>query len=73
MSALRAADKLKLPVAGVLRDRSRHCAAARFARAERRARAAPLKLWAAMWLCLVPCTVAVLAWPLARFLALLAG
>lgn len=73
VSALRAADKLKLPAASVLRDRARHCAAARFARAERRARAVPLKLWAAMLLCLAPCTVAVLAYPLARLLALLAG
>lgn len=69
MSALRAAEKLKLPAAGVLRDRARHCSAARFARAERRARAAPLKLWAAMLLCLAPCTAAVLAYPLARLLA----
>ncbi len=68
LSALRAADKLKLPAAGVLRDRARHCSAARFARAERRARAAPLKLWAAMLLCLAPCTVAVLAYPLSRWL-----
>jgi pilus assembly protein TadC len=73
VSALRASEKLGLPPAPVLRDRARHCAAARFARAERRARAAPLKLWAAMLLCLAPCTVAVLAWPLARLLALLAG
>lgn len=69
LSALRAAEKLKLPVAGVLRDRARHCAAARFARAERRARAAPLKIWAAMLLCLLPCTAAVLAYPAARLLA----
>jgi tight adherence protein C len=69
LSALRAAEKLKLPPAGVLRDRARHCSAARFARAERRARAAPLKLWAAMLLCLAPCTAAVLAYPLARALA----
>jgi pilus assembly protein TadC len=73
VSALRAAEKLRLPPAGVLRDRARHCAAARFARAERRARAAPLKLWAAMLLCLLPCTAAVLAYPVARLLALLAG
>lgn len=73
VSALRAAEKLGLPAGPVLRDRARHCAAARFARAERRARAAPLKLWAALLLCLAPCTVAVLAWPLARLLALLAG
>jgi tight adherence protein C len=68
LSALRAADKLKLPAAAVLRERARHCSAARFARAERKARAAPLKLWAAMLLCLAPCTAAVLAYPLARVL-----
>lgn len=73
VSALRAADKLRLPAASVLRDRARHCAAARFGRAERQARAAPLKLWAAMLLCLAPCSVAVLAYPLSRLLALLAG
>jgi tight adherence protein C len=73
LSALRAADKLQLPVAGVLRDRARQCAASRFARAERAARAAPLKLWAAMLLCLAPCSVVVLAFPLARLLAQWAG
>lgn len=73
LSALRAAEKLKLPVSGVLRDRARHCAAARFARAERRARAAPLKIWAAMLLCLLPCTAAVLAYPASRLLAKLVG
>jgi tight adherence protein C len=73
LSALRAAEKLKLPAAGVLRDRARHCAAARFARAERRARAAPLKIWAAMLLGLLPCTAVVLAYPLARLLALMAA
>ena len=73
LSALRAAEKLKLPVSGVLRERARHCAAARFARAERRARAAPLKIWAAMLLCLLPCAAAVLAYPAARLLAKLTG
>jgi tight adherence protein C len=73
LSALRAAEKLRLPVAGVLRDRARQCAAQKFARAERLARAAPLKLWAAMWLCLVPCTAVVLAYPLARLMARLMG
>jgi tight adherence protein C len=73
VSALRAAEKLKLPPGAVLRDRARHCAASRFARAERRARAAPLKLYAAMWLCLLPCTAFVLAFPLARLLARWAG
>ena len=69
VSALRAAEKLHLPAASVLRDRARSCAASRFARAEREARAAPLKLWAAMLLCLVPCTAMVLAFPLAQLLA----
>jgi tight adherence protein C len=69
VSTLRAAEKLKLPPGGVLRERARHCAASRFARAERRARAAPLKLYAAMLLCLLPCTAFVLAFPLARWLA----
>ena len=73
LSALRAAEKLKLPASEVLRERARHCAAARFARAERRARAAPLKIWAAMLLCLLPCTAAVLAYPAARLLAKLTG
>lgn len=73
LNALRAAEKLKRPAAEVLRERARHCASARFARAERRARAAPLKLWAAMLLCLLPCTAAVLAYPLADFLARIAG
>lgn len=73
VSALRAAEKLRLPAASVLRDRARSCAASRFARAERAARAAPLKLWAAMLLCLVPCTAMVLAFPLARMLAKLWG
>jgi tight adherence protein C len=69
LSALRAAEKLHLPAASVLRDRARSCAASRFARAEREARAAPIKLWAAMLLCLVPCTAMVLAFPLAQLLA----
>jgi Flp pilus assembly protein TadB len=65
VSALRAAEKLRLPAAMVLRERARQAAASRFARAERRARAAPLRLWAVMVLCLVPCTAAALAIPLA--------
>ena len=73
VAALRAADKLAMPASAVLRERARHCAAARFARAERRARAAPLKLWAAMLLCLAPCTAVVLAYPLAWTLARVAG
>jgi len=68
VSALRAAEKLNLPPAQVFRERARQSAAQRFARAERRARAAPLKLWAALVLCIGPCTVVVLAFPLARVL-----
>jgi tight adherence protein C len=73
VSALRAAEKLQLPWAPVLRERARQNAANRFARAEHRARAAPLKLWAAMWLCLAPCTAVVLAYPVARWLAWVAS
>lgn len=69
VSALRAAEKLQLPWAPVLRERARQGAATRFARAEHRARVAPLKLWAAMLLCLAPCTAVVLAYPLAQWLA----
>jgi len=68
VTALRAAEKLNLPLAQVFRERARQSAAQRFARAERRARAAPLKLWAALVLCIGPCTVVVLAFPLARVL-----
>jgi tight adherence protein C len=68
VTALRAAEKLNLPFAQVFRERARQSAAQRFARAERRARAAPLKLWAALVLCIGPCTVVVLAFPLARVL-----
>ena len=73
VSSLRAAEKLQLPVVPVLRDRARQSSASRFARAERRARAAPIKLWAAMLLCLAPCTAVVLAFPLARMLGLWFG
>ncbi len=73
VSALRAADKLQMPAAAVLRDRARQAAAAHFARAERQARAAPLKLWAVMLLCLAPCTAAVLAYPAAKLLAAVIG
>jgi len=68
VTALRAAEKSNLPPAQVFRERARQSAAQRFARAERRARAAPLKLWAALVLCIAPCTVVVLAFPLARAL-----
>jgi len=57
----------------VLRERARQASALRFARAEKLARAAPLKLWATLMLCLAPCTLLVLAWPMARLLALIAG
>jgi tight adherence protein C len=73
VSALRAAEKLQQAVAPVLRDRARQAAAGRFARAEREARAAPLRLWAAMLLCLLPCTAVVLAFPAAELLARLVG
>jgi pilus assembly protein TadC len=66
VSALRAAEKLGVPAAVVLRERARQTAASRFARAECRARAAPLRLWAVLMLCLVPCTAAALAVPLVR-------
>ena len=73
VSTLRAAEKLNLPPAQVFRERARQSAAQRFARAERRARAAPLKLWAALVLCIGPCTVVVLAFPLARLLVEVVG
>jgi tight adherence protein C len=73
LQALRAAQKLGVEFAPVLRDKARQCAAQRFARAEYVARAAPLKLWAALMLCLAPCSVVVLAYPMARMLALVMG
>jgi tight adherence protein C len=69
VTVLRGADRAGLDAAVVLRERARQSAASRFARAERLARAAPLKLWAAMALCMAPCTPLVLAFPLSRFLA----
>lgn len=73
VSSIRAAEKLQQPVAGVLRDRARQAAAGKFARAERAARVAPLRLWAAMLLCLAPCTALVLAWPMSGLLARVFG
>jgi tight adherence protein C len=73
LQALRAAQRLGMDFAPVLRDKARQCAAQRFARAEYLARAAPLKLWAALLLCLAPCTVVVLAYPAARMLAIALG
>jgi tight adherence protein C len=71
--ALRSADRTGIDAGAVLRERARQVAAGRFARAERLARAAPLKLWATLMLCLAPCTLLVLAFPVARLLALLFG
>jgi tight adherence protein C len=73
VTALRSAEKFGSPAAQVFRERARQAAAQRFARAERLARAAPLQLWAALVLALVPCTFVVLAFPLARLLALVLG
>lgn len=68
VSAIRAAEKLQQPLAPVLRERARAAAAGTFARAERRARAAPIRLWAVMCLCLLPCSAIVLAFPVAKLL-----
>jgi tight adherence protein C len=73
VAALRSAERLGIDTAAVLRERARQAAANRFARAERRARAAPLKLWATLMLCLAPCTLVLLAFPVARLLALVLG
>jgi tight adherence protein C len=71
--ALRSAERLNMDLAQVLRERARQSAGHRFARAEHLARAAPLKLWAALVLAIAPCTFVVLAFPLARMLARVAG
>jgi tight adherence protein C len=71
VTALRSAERLNLPLAPILRERATQSAANRFARAERLARAAPLKLWATLVLCIAPCTLVVLAFPVAKLLALL--
>jgi tight adherence protein C len=73
VTSLRSADRLGMPLAPVLRERATQSAANRFARAERRARAAPLKLWATLVLCIAPCTLVVLAFPVARLLSLIVG
>lgn len=70
VAALRSAERVGMDAAVILRERARQAAASRFARAERLARAAPLKLWAAMMLCIAPCTLLVLAFPVAQLLAL---
>jgi tight adherence protein C len=72
-AALRSSEKFGIAAAAILREKARHCAGMRFSRAERLARAAPLKLWATLMLCLVPCTLVVLAFPVARMLALVSG
>ena len=68
VNSLRAAGRHDAMLVEVLRERARHCAAHRFARAEYRARAAPLRLWAALVLAIAPCTFVVLAFPVARLL-----
>jgi pilus assembly protein TadC len=73
VAALRSAERLNLDMAQVLRDRARQSAGHRFARAEQRARVAPLKLWAALVLAIVPCTFVVLSLPIAHLLARVAG
>jgi tight adherence protein C len=69
--ALRNCERAGAGLPLVLRERARQAAAGRFARAERLARAAPLKLWATLMLCLAPCTLLVLAFPAADLLAVL--
>jgi tight adherence protein C len=73
VTALRSAEKFGVSAAQIFRERARQSAAQRFARAERLARAAPLRLWAALVLAIVPCTFVVLAFPLARLLASIVG
>jgi tight adherence protein C len=73
VTALRSAERLGMPLAPLLRERATQSAANRFARAERLARAAPLKLWATLVLCIAPCTLVVLAFPVAKLLALAVG
>lgn len=73
VTSLRQAERLNMNFADVLRDRARQSAGQRFARAEHLARAAPLKLWAALVLAIAPCTFVVLAFPIAKMLARVAG
>jgi tight adherence protein C len=68
---LRNCERAGIGLPLLLRERARQAAAGRFARAERLARAAPLKLWATLMLCLAPCTLLVLAFPMADMLAAL--
>jgi tight adherence protein C len=73
VATLRSVERVGVDGAALVRDRARQAAAARFARAERRARAAPLRLFATLVLCLLPCTPLLLAFPLARGLVQLFG
>lgn len=73
LSALRAAERFGIEPAQVFRERARQSAAHRFAQAERLARAAPLKLWATLVLCIAPCTLVVLAFPVARMISVATG
>ena len=73
VATLRNCERSGIGLPLLLRDRARQAAAGRFARAERLARAAPLKLWATLMLCLAPCTLLVLAFPMADLLAALLG
>lgn len=73
VATLRSVERVGVDGAALVRDRARQAAAARFARAERRARAAPLRLFATLVLCLLPCTPLLLAFPLARGLVELLG
>ncbi|MBC8025424.1 MAG: type II secretion system F family protein, partial [Steroidobacteraceae bacterium] len=72
-AALRSSERFGIEPAAVMREKARHAAGVRFSRAEQLARAAPLKLWATLMLCLAPCTLVVLAFPVAKMLALVAG
>lgn len=72
-AALRSSERFGIEPAAIVREKARHAAGVRFSRAEQLARAAPLKLWATLMLCLAPCTLVVLAFPVAKMLALLAG
>jgi tight adherence protein C len=73
VAAMRSHERAGIPWSVLLRERARQAAAGRFARAERLARAAPLKLWATLMLCLAPCTLLVLAFPVADLLAVVLG
>jgi tight adherence protein C len=73
VSAIRGAERSGADLGPVLRERATQASALRFAHAEKLARAAPLKLWATLMLCLAPCSLLVLAWPVARLLALIVG